>query len=337
MQAIAYAQGHPGLPMLQEYFDEERISFLLLEERHRLPFLSKLHDLLQDEDIGGPSEKIDLNNRVHSYTPLMDIVRVPTKKMKGGRRDFYYYSLFYTDSSESTVKYINKLILEFGRWLRSDYENLGYKIVQDSQSAGGKSLRRSRYRQNEQGGKEKVYSIALHIFLPWYLDTTVKAEMIAKLHVPVSIRPAVHVHTDDSADALYTKVARSHLLLPSHPYEYPASNASASVPFDPAIPIAVASRLRVMVPHSLEAAYSSFLTIPALIGYPDEPNALLPRDRAMPLFEAVKMVQDELVPRRHMANASRPWTRVDKEPFWHEIQRKIVVQNIHAFTKMLNL
>lgn len=109
------------------------------------------------------------------------------------------------------------------------------------------------------------------------------------------------------------------------------------LPHDPMIPIAIASRLRVLIPHSLEPSYSHFLTLPALIAYPDEPDAADKKDTLMPIFEAVKMVKDELIPRRNMANNTRPWTRIDNEPFWLDMQKKIEDQNVEAFVELLGL
>ena len=73
------------------------------------------------------------------------------------------------------------------------------------------------------------------------------------------------------------------------------------------------------------------------MGYPDEPEAPLARNRPMPLFEAVNMVKNELIPRKHLGNAARPWTKIDKEPFWMEMQKKIEVQNVETFVEMLKL
>lgn len=57
----------------------------------------------------------------------------------------------------------------------------------------------------------------------------------------------------------------------------------------------------------------------------------------MPLFEAVSMVKKELIPRRNLGSAARPWTKVDKEPFWLEMQNKIDAMNVETFEEMLNL
>lgn len=203
---LSAASEHPGLPYLQEYFDENRIGFLLLETRHRSPFLRQLRELLSDEDHPHPL-LIEPEKKVWSYTPFMDIARVPVKKMKGGRRAFFYYTLFYNDASESTVKYINGLIMELGLWIKRDHANLGYTIIQDS--SGKRSLKRTKYKKNEQGIIEKVNSIGLHILLPYYLEREAKEEMISKLRIPPSIRPAIHLHTDDDANALYGKLAKT--------------------------------------------------------------------------------------------------------------------------------
>lgn len=87
----------------------------------------------------------------------------------------------------------------------------------------------------------------------------------------------------------------------------------------------------------MTGSYFDRIDIPALISYPDDPEAIKEGQKAITIMEAVSMLKQHKHPRLTMGIQRGPWIRLDNQIYWKELLKNRKIDNINAFAEILSM